>query len=243
MKNTPRSLRVQSCRAFTLTELLITIAIIAILASILFSVIGRVRENARKAQCGSNLRQVAMAMLLYSSERKGFFPAAADQRGNGTGVFSNALITGGFLPKRLSTWTCETHLVNDPTVAAGVATDNANTYPRSYAICGTMLPPLASPYSSVYQVPAHIHMFSAPARTVMLTEWHTNTAGVLYASSGDVTGGTTFERERMRAAATGATSPHSKSYHPNDDRHFAFVEGHVSWMSAVEANQDKYWTR
>lgn len=243
MKTTLCRSRISSRRAFTLTELLTVIAIIGVLAAILIATIGRVRENARKVQCGSNLRQVAMAMLLYSNDRKGFFPAAADQRGSGTGIFSAALINGGFLPKRLGIWTCETHLSNDPTVAARATTNNADTYPRSYAICGTMLAPVVAPYSNVYQVPAHMRMFSNPSRTVMLTEWHTNSAGVLFASAGDPTGGTTFERERIQAAAVGAASPHSRSYHANDERNFAFVDGHVSWMSPSEASKDKYWTR
>ena len=45
-------------RGFTLIELLVVIAIIAILAAILFPVFARARENARKATCQSNLRQI-----------------------------------------------------------------------------------------------------------------------------------------------------------------------------------------
>jgi len=52
-------------RGFTLIELLVVIAIVAILAAILFPVFARARENARKANCQSNLKQVATAMLAY----------------------------------------------------------------------------------------------------------------------------------------------------------------------------------
>ncbi|MEO6909281.1 MAG: prepilin-type N-terminal cleavage/methylation domain-containing protein, partial [Abditibacteriaceae bacterium] len=44
--------------AFTLIELLVVIAIIAILAAILFPVFIRARENARRAACLSNLKQL-----------------------------------------------------------------------------------------------------------------------------------------------------------------------------------------
>lgn len=54
--------------AFTLIELLTVIAIIGILAAILIPVVGSVRENARQAQCGSNQRQIALAVLMYESE-------------------------------------------------------------------------------------------------------------------------------------------------------------------------------
>ena len=52
-------------RGFTLIELLVVIAIIAILAAILFPVFARAREKARQASCGSNLKQIALAHLMY----------------------------------------------------------------------------------------------------------------------------------------------------------------------------------
>ncbi|HHX41222.1 MAG TPA: DUF1559 domain-containing protein [Armatimonadetes bacterium] len=55
-------------RGFTLIELLVVIAIIAILAAILFPVFARARENARKATCQSNLRQIGMATMMYAQD-------------------------------------------------------------------------------------------------------------------------------------------------------------------------------
>jgi prepilin-type N-terminal cleavage/methylation domain-containing protein/prepilin-type processing-associated H-X9-DG protein len=52
-------------RGFTLIELLVVIAIIAILAAILFPVFSRAREQARKAACMSNMKNIATAWMMY----------------------------------------------------------------------------------------------------------------------------------------------------------------------------------
>src|SRR5689334_5202516 len=62
---------------FTLIELLVVIAIIAILAAILFPVFARARENARRASCQSNLKQIGLGIMMYTQDYDETFPRSA----------------------------------------------------------------------------------------------------------------------------------------------------------------------
>jgi len=61
-------------RGFTLIELLVVIAIIAILAAILFPVFATARNQARKTQCISNLKQIGTAFGMYAEDYDGLLP-------------------------------------------------------------------------------------------------------------------------------------------------------------------------
>jgi len=55
-------------KAFTLIELLVVVAIIAILMSILMTALNRAREQGKRAACLSNLKQLALAWIMYADE-------------------------------------------------------------------------------------------------------------------------------------------------------------------------------
>jgi prepilin-type N-terminal cleavage/methylation domain-containing protein/prepilin-type processing-associated H-X9-DG protein len=76
--------------AFTLIELLVTISIIALLAAILFPVFARARENARRASCMSNLKQIGLAAMQYIQDNDGHYPPCFMRSSNsGTSPIKN----------------------------------------------------------------------------------------------------------------------------------------------------------
>jgi prepilin-type N-terminal cleavage/methylation domain-containing protein len=68
-----------SCRrsAFTLTELLVVIGIIAVLIAVLMPVLSKARAEANRTVCLSNIRQLGMGILMYCNDNSGYFPTCA----------------------------------------------------------------------------------------------------------------------------------------------------------------------
>ena len=63
---------VKTSKGFTLAELLVVMAIIAILAAILFPVIGQAQDTARMRICASNLRELGQSFRMYLDDNNGF---------------------------------------------------------------------------------------------------------------------------------------------------------------------------
>lgn len=64
-------------RAFTLIDLLVSITVIATLIGILLPSLAMVQETSRRVVCRSNVRQVGMALAMYSDDHRGWLPPSA----------------------------------------------------------------------------------------------------------------------------------------------------------------------
>ncbi len=74
MRKRRQSLGRQFPQAFSLIELLVVLAVIATLAALAFTGVSRMIENGRKSRCLGNLKQIAVAVRLYSVDHGDCFP-------------------------------------------------------------------------------------------------------------------------------------------------------------------------
>lgn len=192
---------------FTLIELLVVIAIIAILAAILFPVFARARENARRASCQSNEKQLALGFMMYTQDYDERFPQhwGYYYSGGGGAAFPWSLAILPYV-KSNQLFFCPSDTNPIHKSSNSVSTGNVS-YGYNYAFLAMS--------GSYPVVPSSLNLLSSikyPSETLLLADTGSNVSPndsyVIYVNS-----------------------------HLPDDIHlegcnFAFTDGHVKWMKA-----------
>ncbi|MCC5843615.1 MAG: DUF1559 domain-containing protein [Verrucomicrobia bacterium] len=78
-------------RGFTLIEMLVVIAIIALLVAIITPTVSRAMDGAKTTQCMSNLRQAGLALTMYAAENHGYLPPAGSWGGQSAPTWYNTI--------------------------------------------------------------------------------------------------------------------------------------------------------
>jgi prepilin-type N-terminal cleavage/methylation domain-containing protein/prepilin-type processing-associated H-X9-DG protein len=174
-------LRKSPTSAFTLIELLVVIAIIAILAAILFPVFGRARENARRATCQSNLKQIGLGIVQYSQDYDEALPQPWYVSNSGSTPQRNPRWMDVIQPyvKSSQMFTCvsvsngrESYL--PITYAANSrTTSQLGTYAWNSAYEGYQVSPATAPYPGAWGPVggSKLAAIEAPSTTINIAEW------------------------------------------------------------------------
>lgn len=201
-------------RGFTLVELLIVTAIIAVLAALLFPVFAQARERARSATCLSHLRNLDTAMLMYAQDYDEHLPLAAAP----TTVKPFFLAWHNLIDpyvRNKQVWLCPSSQI-PPTDADGTPTSHFG-YNAYY------LARLSLDFSSIGTTAAGVGLgeVASPAETVVLTDARASMANSRCGPDG----------KYLLPPSLAATDCWGRpSANHSGGCSIAWLDGHVRWM-------------
>jgi prepilin-type N-terminal cleavage/methylation domain-containing protein/prepilin-type processing-associated H-X9-DG protein len=149
-------------KGFTLIELLVVVAIIAILAAMLLPVLTKARENARRAVCMNNLKQIGVLIFMYANDYDNWLPPTSDNdviHYSLIGNYDN--ISGNIIPKGFGI------LGPGMEYIPGTPFSNPHPYTKNYQL---------------FYCPNATYTWNA-GRTNFLNKWKWNQVGYIYSGN------------------------------------------------------------
>lgn len=201
-------MRKSSRKGFTLIELLVVIAIIAILAAILFPVFARARAKARQTKCQANLKNLGLALEMYSQDYDECLPlwghgdTSSPDNGPAEGFYSWDTVIYPYMRNQ--------QILFCPDNPYG-------RHARGYAMTRYTGDPFGN------QTPCYTGEVPAPSSTVTLTEKGNQPPGI----NGDSAAESFYQ---SRGATNAAGGVEKKMFH-NNGKNLLFLDGHVKWFA------------
>lgn len=227
-----QKLRSSSLRGFTLVEILVAIAILAVVASLFLPAMGKMRDQANRVKCLSNIRQQLAGMQAYAADNKTFWSITTDSADDAPAslypeyiedarVFvcpstRNVVRTNPSSPKTMmDNKMVFVDLTNN---AAGGRTDKNGGH--SYEYCGWLQYEFDPPY---FKVP---EKDGANKKSLSLIAKYGNASKMLLIIDADDTGLSNY--------------PDATNNHGADGWNFGYADGHAEWVPA-EWTATKFW--
>jgi len=223
----------------TLIEIMVVMAVLSVLAGILFPVFAQAREKARQVHCLSNQRQVSQALLLYAQDYEETLPFFGDQFPR-TRSYWHSLIQPYLRNRRVITcpsWSPSGKYYNQRGTLVqgehGLAVNYGIVFSYAWSdgepnLEPTRLAEIRDPSTLMLltEGQGNIHVYS-PVRWKLNVDWDRD--GVLDSHSGVLIGEGPYNR--------------GDPFRHNGGSNCAFADGHIRWVDGKSwlTNKDDLW--
>lgn len=208
-------------KKFTLIELMVVIAVVAILASLLLPVLAKARKEARRANCTSNLRQFGIAAYNYTDDSNMKFPYT-----NKTNSWDNLIagydgrdasnVANGIIDEKNPLYLCPEDNIpgrkKKPKRSYSINSYRNKDYYKNPGISGDL--------KSIATKSRKTTEISSPVDTILLTEWFNRENRMGFTTKSAVNGEEHYNIQ-FQNVSTPSPITHGEKFN------YLFIDGHV----------------